>query len=299
MTVQHIVTGLGVPTEAPPSLGAHYIDESSGDQYLAKGVAGVSDWVRLPKAGGGDLTKADFYTLVPQGYYGTGEDVDGAGLRLFNRKELGCLFYGGLEGYVGTAPVYRVGTGPDIAFGDHDYWNLGAARCGHVFTVVDAGVSPHIGIAPPAGVFGQLQLSAPSFGPMYDEPPALDFAFNLQLLVPVLASGDVLTVTVSIPGFSQLELVMNPVAREWACNGVTIGTQGEYMTSVVIAAGEPGSGGYPETALVIIDSGAVPVPLSVDVYSAQTSLSITARAASASVFRLGRIGARVTYPDYD
>lgn len=298
MTVQHIVTGLGVPTEAPPSLGAHYIDESSGDQYLAKGVAGVSDWVRLPKAGGGDLTKADFYTLVPQGYYGTGEDVDGAGLRLFNRKGLGCLFYGGLEGYVGTAPVYRVGTGPDIAFGDHDYWNLGAARCSHVFTVVDAGVSPHIGIAPPAGVFGQLQLSAPSFGPMYDEPPALDFAFNLQLLVPALVAGDVMNVSVGIPGFNTLELAMNPVTREWTCGGVSIGTQGEYLTELVISAGDPGPGGYPETALVIFDYTAVPVPLSADVYSAATDLVITARAASASVFRLGRIGARVTYPDY-
>lgn len=252
----------------------------------------------IPPPGGGGLTKDDFYTLVPQGYYGTGADVDGGSLQLFNRKELGCVFYGGLPGYVGIAPVYRVGVGPDIVWGEFDYWSLGAARCAHVFTVVDTGVSPHIGIAPPPGVFGSLRLSAPAFGPMYNEPPATDFEFSLVLLVPALVAGDVMNVSVGIPGFNTLELAMNPVTREWTCGGVSIGTQGEYLTELVISAGDPGPGGYPETALVIFDYTAVPVPLSADVYSAATDLVITARAASTSVFRLGRIGARVTYPDY-
>lgn len=50
--VQHTASGAGAPTSPPPSIGAHYTDTSSGDQYLAKGVLSPSDWVLQGGAGG-------------------------------------------------------------------------------------------------------------------------------------------------------------------------------------------------------------------------------------------------------
>ena len=298
MTIQHVVSGPGAPTEAPPSICAHYRNESNGDLYLARGTTSVSDWVKQAGSGSGP-TKEDFYTLIPNGYYGTGDDDDGSAIRLFNRRELGCVFYGGLQGSVGVTPVYRVGVGPDIAFGDFDRWRIGVADCGHVYTIVDDGVSPYIGIAPPAGVFGALELSARSFGQMYNEQPAVGFTFNVSLQVPALASGDVLLITVKVPGFSQLQLTMNPVTREWTCDGISIGIQGEYITPIVITAGEPGGQGHPETASVIFNYKPVSVPLSTNVYADSSGLSLSVRAGTSKVFRLGRVGGWVVYPDYD
>lgn len=45
MTIQHTVEGAGAPAIVPPSRGAHYLDTTTGDQYLAKDTASVSDWV--------------------------------------------------------------------------------------------------------------------------------------------------------------------------------------------------------------------------------------------------------------
>lgn len=69
MTVQHVFTGPGAPTEAPSSIGAHYINLANGDQYLSRGTASVADWVRLPKLGeGGGLSVGDvLYTLRTPG----------------------------------------------------------------------------------------------------------------------------------------------------------------------------------------------------------------------------------------
>lgn len=69
MTVQHIFKGAGAPTQPPSSVGAHYIDETNGDQYLSRGTARVDDWVRLPKPGeGGGLSVGDLlYTLRSPG----------------------------------------------------------------------------------------------------------------------------------------------------------------------------------------------------------------------------------------
>jgi len=41
---QHIVTGAGAPAAAPPSLGAHYINTSTKEHYLATGTASAADW---------------------------------------------------------------------------------------------------------------------------------------------------------------------------------------------------------------------------------------------------------------
>ena len=69
MTVQHVFTGPGAPTEAPSSVGAHYINQTNGDQYLSRGTASVADWYRLPKPGeGGGLSVGDvLYTLREPG----------------------------------------------------------------------------------------------------------------------------------------------------------------------------------------------------------------------------------------
>lgn len=53
MSVQHTVTGLVAPIAPPPSIGAHYINTATGDQYLAKGTATVNDWVKVPAAKNG------------------------------------------------------------------------------------------------------------------------------------------------------------------------------------------------------------------------------------------------------
>lgn len=50
--VQHTASGAGAPTSPPPSIGAHYTDTSTGDQYLSKGVLSASDWVLQGGAGG-------------------------------------------------------------------------------------------------------------------------------------------------------------------------------------------------------------------------------------------------------
>ncbi len=40
----HLIEGEGAPTTPPPSIGAHYIDTTSGDQYLAAGTTSATDW---------------------------------------------------------------------------------------------------------------------------------------------------------------------------------------------------------------------------------------------------------------
>lgn len=42
---QHVVSAAGPPTEAPPSIGAHYIDTNNGDIYLGNGTASIDDWL--------------------------------------------------------------------------------------------------------------------------------------------------------------------------------------------------------------------------------------------------------------
>lgn len=47
MSVVHTKKGFGAPTEAPPSATAHYIDQETGDTYIAKGTSSVNDWVLI------------------------------------------------------------------------------------------------------------------------------------------------------------------------------------------------------------------------------------------------------------
>lgn len=47
--IQHTLTGAGVPQIAPPSLSAHYLDLTNGDEYYAAGVTSPADWERRPR----------------------------------------------------------------------------------------------------------------------------------------------------------------------------------------------------------------------------------------------------------
>ena len=69
MSIEHVLSGEGAPTSAPPSLAAHYIDLASGQVWDAHGLASAEDWrlragTRAEKLGvsGGDSS----YT-VPAG----------------------------------------------------------------------------------------------------------------------------------------------------------------------------------------------------------------------------------------
>lgn len=57
MTVTHTLVQAGPPTEAPPSIGAHYIDSDAKSLYLSVGTASVGDWVML-------ATKAEVLALA-------------------------------------------------------------------------------------------------------------------------------------------------------------------------------------------------------------------------------------------
>lgn len=63
MPVQHTASGAGAPTSAPPSLSAHYLDTSTGDQYMAKGTTSVSDWVKV--GGETPITAATWLVSLP------------------------------------------------------------------------------------------------------------------------------------------------------------------------------------------------------------------------------------------
>lgn len=43
-TIEHVLSGAGAPELPPPSLGAHYIDTTTGDLYQATGTSEVGDW---------------------------------------------------------------------------------------------------------------------------------------------------------------------------------------------------------------------------------------------------------------
>lgn len=65
----HVLSGLGAPTSAPPMIGAHYTDTLNGDQYLAKGTLGADDWMKVPSApvmDGVTLSATGSTTVTPE-----------------------------------------------------------------------------------------------------------------------------------------------------------------------------------------------------------------------------------------
>jgi hypothetical protein len=67
-TVQHIVTGTTNPTSSPPSVGAHYINTSTGQKWCASGTDLVADW-GLPLPGAAQISGTDVseFTLPTDG----------------------------------------------------------------------------------------------------------------------------------------------------------------------------------------------------------------------------------------
>src|SRR5690606_21312529 len=47
MAVQHTAQGNGAPASTPPSRNAHYLDEATGDVYIAVGTSGPEDWKKM------------------------------------------------------------------------------------------------------------------------------------------------------------------------------------------------------------------------------------------------------------
>lgn len=103
MPVQHTASGAGAPTSAPPSLSAHYLDTSTGDQYMAKGTASVSDWVKV----GGEKPLS---AVVWEGKAHPTADIDFAGV-VYNAALENLKFVA----VAGKTSIYASGGDP--------YWN--------------------------------------------------------------------------------------------------------------------------------------------------------------------------------
>lgn len=67
-SVQHTVTGPNGPDSSPPSIGAHYINTTTGQQWLASGTDLVADWgLPLPSAARISGTDVSEFTLPTDG----------------------------------------------------------------------------------------------------------------------------------------------------------------------------------------------------------------------------------------
>lgn len=62
---QHTASGDGAPSSAPPSIGAHYTDTSTGDQYLSKGTASAADWIMQQRSLAPVITEDPFFDIDP------------------------------------------------------------------------------------------------------------------------------------------------------------------------------------------------------------------------------------------
>ncbi|TRO10162.1 hypothetical protein EQ836_23850 [Ectopseudomonas mendocina] len=86
--VQHTLSGAGAPSAAPPSIGAHYTDTLTGDQYQAHGTNGPEDWgPSLVRQGyaefsgeGGTFTMQPWHSIVE--VFGTGTVLVGTPFNL-------------------------------------------------------------------------------------------------------------------------------------------------------------------------------------------------------------------------
>lgn len=43
-SVEHVLSGAGAPTDAPPSVAAHYVDTDTGRHYISTGTSSPEDW---------------------------------------------------------------------------------------------------------------------------------------------------------------------------------------------------------------------------------------------------------------
>ncbi|WP_368772671.1 hypothetical protein [Pseudomonas aeruginosa] len=87
-TVTHVLSGAGAPTSAPPSVGAHYVNTTNGDQYLAKGTASAADWVKL--GGGGGSAPSEVLRIEDVGTYALGSQHAVVDVPLFYLPDQGA-----------------------------------------------------------------------------------------------------------------------------------------------------------------------------------------------------------------
>lgn len=184
MTVEHASWGEGAPEDAPPSIGAHYTDTVSGDQYIAAGTAGAEDWKLL--AGAGQLPAT--VQLVPAGgspgqvlTVGSGgsrswatPEGGGGGLTTANFRDLianGCL---GIRQYVfkqqGVGAALQLqnpfGLSQDATwFGGEDLFGCSfeAYAPGRLRGVLLGGAQQRTAISTEAAEEGGGNFSTPSF----------------------------------------------------------------------------------------------------------------------------------------
>lgn len=101
MTVQHIIKGIGAPTAIPPSVAAHYIDEATGEHYLASGDASADDWRLIPDA---YATKgAAYYEIQDELDLRAGIPADVIYWRMSRNGSLGTIYLPAIAG--DTVPV--------------------------------------------------------------------------------------------------------------------------------------------------------------------------------------------------
>ncbi|HHM8817513.1 hypothetical protein VXT26_08395 [Pseudomonas aeruginosa] len=91
-TVTHVLSGAGAPPSAPPSVGAHYVNTTNGDQYLAKGTASAADWVR--QGGGGGSAPSEVLHVNTDGQFLLEPQHSFVEARLFAIPELGTAAIG-------------------------------------------------------------------------------------------------------------------------------------------------------------------------------------------------------------
>lgn len=56
--IQHVLSGVGAPGAAPPSVSAHYVDTASGAIYMANGTASADDWALIHDDSGWQTAEA-------------------------------------------------------------------------------------------------------------------------------------------------------------------------------------------------------------------------------------------------
>lgn len=108
----HVLSGLGAPTLAPPMISAHYTDTLNGDQYLAKGTISVDDWVKVPRA-----PAMDGVTLSATGSTAVTPESDGAFLNVEAEAAAVVTIDAGAWSIRSRLAVARGGAGPVLIKG--------------------------------------------------------------------------------------------------------------------------------------------------------------------------------------
>ncbi|MCY1276509.1 hypothetical protein D9M68_364090 [compost metagenome] len=193
MPVEHVLHGAGAPTVAPPSIGAHYINTSNGDHYLASGTGQVSDWKKQGGSGGSGLTKENFVQHLRRQATGV---YDGS--VMYSDPAVGALTIASPLGWVqtvtGSGGAVEAQLGPwSVGVSDDDGVSIvGKRTYGRTeMTVTEASDSATMEHYPPEVSFSDLP-SPEWFS--FDDPNVVHIRCVAQFDIPVLSnSGDEFT----------------------------------------------------------------------------------------------------------